>query len=195
MLFFWKETEYEIMWQTYIEMMLILKSNPTVEIEKIGKMDWFNLYFLTLVFAIIESWIISSRFQISKIKCHMFDVEKLIEHISKSNFFSKNLIYWKDNQTTFVEELSEFIYDNLLIFYDKFTNNDIDYNPSDIEKQTRKKLIIKWINKALNNKAIPSKAYSLVYSLSEHFYRYSQFGEKTNFKDFVIKYLNNIYER
>lgn len=195
MLFFWKKSEYEIMWQTYVEIMLILKSKPTLEIEKICKIDWFNLYFLTLIFAIIESWIIHSKYQISKIKCNMFDVEKLVKDIFQSDFYSKKLYYSKDNQEKYVEELSEFIYDNLLLFYDKFTYNDIDYIPTEKEKQTRKKLISKWINTAFNNKLIPTDAHSFVNSISDRFYRYSQFGEKTNLKDFVIKYLENIYEK
>lgn len=192
---FWKRSEYEIVWHTYVELMLILKSKPTLEIEKIYKIDWFNLYFLVIVFVIIESWIIKSRFQLSKINCDMFNIEKLIENISKSDFYSKNLIYSKDNQKMFIEELSGFIYDNLLLYYDKFTYNDIDYKPNDIDKQKRIKLIGKWINKALNNKTIVKEAYSFVFPLSEHFYNYSKIGEETTFKDIVIKYLNNIYEK
>jgi len=120
MKFFWKQSEYEIMGQTYIEIMGALNSKSTIEIEKIVEIDWYNVYFLSIIYAIIESWIIKSRFQLSKIKCSIFDTTDLVNHIYDSDFYKKDLYYSQDDNTQFIEEISKFIYENLLLYYDRF---------------------------------------------------------------------------
>lgn len=194
MLFFWKESEYEIMWQTYIEIMWVLKGKSTIEIEKINEMEWFNLYFLSIIYSIIESWIINSKFKISKVNCEIFDVNEIVNQIYNSDFYKKNLQYSTSNHNQYIEELSTFLYENLLIYYDRFIEKNKDYIPTSIEKSKKIKLIKKWIERAFK-KPLDSKAISFVTNLSESFYKYSKFREEKLLKDLVIKFLENIYDK
>ncbi len=191
MLFFKKPSEYEIMGQTYIEFTVILNSKSTIEIEKIIEIEWYNVYFLSMIYAIIESGIIKSRFQLSKIKCNLFDITKLVNDIYNSDFYKKNLYYSKDNHTQFIDEISIFIYENLLIYYDRYTENNADYVPSDADKSKRIQLIKKWVEKAYSN-PFPSDAIWFVTKLTKRFYDYTQFREEKLLKDLLIKYLENI---
>lgn len=191
MLFFKKSSEYEIMGQTYVEFTVILNSKSTIEIEKIIEIEWYNVYFLSIIYSILESGIIKSRFQLSKIKCSHFDITKLVNDIYNSDFYKKNLYYSKENHTQFIDEISVFIYENLLIYYDKYTENNVDYIPSEADKNKRIQLIKKWVEKAYSN-PFPSEAIWFVTKLTKSFYDYTQFREEKLLKDLIIKYLENI---
>lgn len=194
MLFFWKPTEYEIMGQTYVEIMFVLNSKSTIEIEKIIEIEWYNVYFLSMIYAIVESWIIKSRFQLSKIKCNLFDVVDLVNKIYNSDFYNKNLHFTKENNVKFMEELSSFIYENLLLYYDKYLEKNTNYLPSDANKSKRIQLIKKWVEKAYNG-VFPADAIWFVTKLTDNFYDYTQFREEKILKDLVIKYLENINQK
>ncbi|MDD2870962.1 MAG: hypothetical protein PHS49_03145 [Candidatus Gracilibacteria bacterium] len=194
MLFFGKPTEYEIMGQTYVEIMFVLNSKSTIEIEKIIEIEGYNVYFLSMIYAIVESGIIKSRFQLSKIKCNLFDVVDLVNKIYNSDFYNKNLHFTKENNVKFMEELSSFIYENLLLYYDKYLEKNTNYLPSDANKSKRIQLIKKGVEKAYNG-VFPADAIGFVTKLTDNFYDYTQFREEKILKDLVIKYLENINQK
>lgn len=191
---FWKQSEYEIMWQTFIEIMSVIRGKWTIELEKINEMQWFNIYFMSIIYSIIESWIINSKYKLSKVNCEIFDVSDLVNNIHNSDFYNKNLVYTLENQKQYIDEISIFLYENLLIYYDRFIENNKDYIPSSAEKTKRIKLIKKWVEKSFKNQLDP-KAISFVTNISENFYKYSKFREEKSIKDLVTKFLENIYDK